>query len=409
MDKTTSMNIQEYLRNNSWSIQQSRGDGHCLLYSVCSSWNNQFRNQPVLDYHKLKSEFYIETITNVNIYSSFLVPATTSNLIHGLKHYVLHKRYNQSFGDIAPLIVSNTLNIDLNIVNERNDSTVQQLTVHSSNGKPSVGHLNIHRKADHFNGLVFNDSASVVHRKPTSDRKVYSSQELKSMRNDYQIKRSTRKLLFRYDIWNGKSQLASNCFKSIPVRVSKRQDNVNRISDCLTDTTIYPDVYQNIDVVISKQSESKSNHHYQHDFRQLQKVSKASLTKPKLLDMCLLNTRSVRNKAHIVKDFVIDNSCDIMALTETWLKKGDEDSATVNDLCPKTHKLPHKPRSVGRGGGVGLLHRDTLKIKEQATTDFRSFEYTECVFKATSKTIRLIVLYRPPPSSVNKLTPIFIS
>ena len=38
------------------------------------------------------------------------------------------------------------------------------------------------------------------------------------------------------------------------------------------------------------------------------------------LKFCLINTRSVRNKTIVVKDFVVDNDVDILALTETWLR-----------------------------------------------------------------------------------------
>ena len=40
----------------------------------------------------------------------------------------------------------------------------------------------------------------------------------------------------------------------------------------------------------------------------------------KNLHFCLLNTRSIRNKAMAVKDFVVDNDIDILAMTETWLR-----------------------------------------------------------------------------------------
>lgn len=38
-----------------------------------------------------------------------------------------------------------------------------------------------------------------------------------------------------------------------------------------------------------------------------------------IFQLCLLNVRSVKNKAMIVKDYVVDNDIDIMALAETWL------------------------------------------------------------------------------------------
>ena len=39
----------------------------------------------------------------------------------------------------------------------------------------------------------------------------------------------------------------------------------------------------------------------------------------KLLDFCLLNTRSVRNKTDKINNYVTDDKLDITALTETWL------------------------------------------------------------------------------------------
>ncbi len=74
----------------------------------------------------------------------------------------------------------------------------------------------------------------------------------------------------------------------------------------------------------------------------------------RLLDICMLNTRSVRNKAIQVKDYIVDKHCDIAALTETWLTSKDD--KVVGDVRPKGFTLPHRPREKRRGGGVGLLH-----------------------------------------------------
>ena len=52
----------------------------------------------------------------------------------------------------------------------------------------------------------------------------------------------------------------------------------------------------------------------------------------KLIDFCLLNTRSIRNKALIVKDFAVDMNLDIIALTETWLRSGHEADQLIGEL-----------------------------------------------------------------------------
>ena len=54
--------------------------------------------------------------------------------------------------------------------------------------------------------------------------------------------------------------------------------------------------------------------------------------------------------------------------------------------------------------GVGLLFKKNLKIKKLQTRIFRSFELMEVLLHTSSLTTRIVVVYRPPPSSINGLT-----
>ena len=119
--------------------------------------------------------------------------------------------------------------------------------------------------------------------------------------------------------------------------------------------------------------------------------------------MCVLNTRSVKNKTDKIKDYVVDNNADITAITETWLSSGSADKVPIGDLCPTGYLFPNEPRKGRRGGGVGLLHKSALPIKSQPVTPFKSFEYAEYLLKSTVSQIRIIVVYRPPPSKKNGL------
>lgn len=122
-----------------------------------------------------------------------------------------------------------------------------------------------------------------------------------------------------------------------------------------------------------------------------------------LMNCCLLNARSVRNKTLIVKDFVVDNSVDILALTETWLNASGDDLA-IGELRPSGYKFIHTPREGSNGGGVGLLFRDTLKIIDRTVgVKFKSFEFLD-VSCVDTKNVRIIVVYRPPPSHNNSLS-----
>ena len=81
----------------------------------------------------------------------------------------------------------------------------------------------------------------------------------------------------------------------------------------------------------------------------------------------------VRNKTLLINEYVRDDTIDILAITETWLKWGG-DSAFITELTPDSYNFIHAPRQRGRGGGVGLLHRETYSCKLLASPCFKHME-----------------------------------
>ena len=114
----------------------------------------------------------------------------------------------------------------------------------------------------------------------------------------------------------------------------------------------------------------------------------------------VVNVRSVRNKADLIKEHVVEQNYDIVALTETWLTKDDQ--AEINVLTASGYSLCHLPRANKRGGGVGVLFKSTLsKISETPlTTD--TFEGLSVTLQCpkTKNNVRVYVIYRPPSSSL---------
>jgi exonuclease III len=118
-----------------------------------------------------------------------------------------------------------------------------------------------------------------------------------------------------------------------------------------------------------------------------------------------MNARSVRNKVLMITEYITDNDIDIAGITETWLSESDNDTMTVNDLCPAGYRLHQIPRKT-RGGGVAIICKQSLDIKMCPLVNSKSsFEYIEVIISHQSTSTRLIVVYRPPPSAKNKLTP----
>ena len=54
---------------------------------------------------------------------------------------------------------------------------------------------------------------------------------------------------------------------------------------------------------------------------------------------------------------------DALVITETWLTGKDSDQKIIGDMTPEGYTFHHGPRTHRKGGGVGILVRDSLKFK----------------------------------------------
>ena len=92
-----------------------------------------------------------------------------------------------------------------------------------------------------------------------------------------------------------------------------------------------------------------------------------------------------------------------MAITETWLKS-DANNNIIGELCPTGYKFLHQPRETGRGGGVGLLLKDIFIAQRNFTINgiFTTFEHINVSVKSSGCCLDIIVIYRPPSTSIDQ-------
>ena len=87
------------------------------------------------------------------------------------------------------------------------------------------------------------------------------------------------------------------------------------------------------------------------------------------ISFATLNIRSASsvtddlNKPAVLQDFILEKSLDVLSLTETWLSP-DTPSSVINSLTPSNYSILHKPRLTGRGGGIALIYRSYMNMKE---------------------------------------------
>ena len=115
--------------------------------------------------------------------------------------------------------------------------------------------------------------------------------------------------------------------------------------------------------------------------------------------MALINARSVRNKTLTINEDIIEHEWDVLAITETWLKKtGDE--ADIAELTPPGYTFQHVAHASGRGGGVAIVHRNTFKTKILPKLLFTTIELLRLqLIHPHLLTYNVWVAYHPPSSS----------
>ena len=94
-------------------------------------------------------------------------------------------------------------------------------------------------------------------------------------------------------------------------------------------------------------------------------------------------------------------------MTETWISNDPSKSNRVVIECAERGYTLHQiPRSSGRrGGGVGVMLNNSIKLTTRLMPVYaaESFESMELIITIVSISIRLVIIYRMPPSKENKI------
>ena len=127
--------------------------------------------------------------------------------------------------------------------------------------------------------------------------------------------------------------------------------------------------------------------------------------------MAALNAQSIKSdnmayKRHEIATFIYDNAINIMYVTETWLSKGED--SKKDELAPCGYTAESFPRPSGlAGGGIAIIYRNSLckqlNIKQNFSFSHSSFQLVQSTLTLQQGALHLFCLYRPPPSSKNRL------
>ena len=126
--------------------------------------------------------------------------------------------------------------------------------------------------------------------------------------------------------------------------------------------------------------------------------------------MSFLNPWSLANKTTAIKDFLLSNDPDLMAIAESWLQSDQDESKpqyiNQHEMLPADYQMIYVPRPEGkRGGGIAVIFRNSVNVKVVSFSKLKTsqFEYIVCSVTICKLVLRLIVVYRPDPTAVNGL------
>ena len=160
-------------------------------------------------------------------------------------------------------------------------------------------------------------------------------------------------------------------------------------------------------VNLSKRKRNKKKRsHRARNTNNLTPISLSTELNQTSVKMGYINCRSVRNKSISIYTFIIENNFDLLAIVETWLNvEGDE--SIIQEMLPDGYTYKHVPRlNEARGGGIALIYKTTIQVSlldSSKSKRYKQFEHMDCLIKCKTHKIRLLIIYRPPPTKQNGL------
>ena len=70
-----------------------------------------------------------------------------------------------------------------------------------------------------------------------------------------------------------------------------------------------------------------------------------------------------------------------------------------NALTPTGYAIKHTSRPTGKGGGVAIIYKSRLNKRNQNSEVFHTFKHIECMLQTCKSSMRIVVMYCPPPSA----------
>ena len=127
----------------------------------------------------------------------------------------------------------------------------------------------------------------------------------------------------------------------------------------------------------------------------------------KLLTVATANCQLIHNKIEYLLAIMIRDKIDICAINETWFNEGEDSKrklTEVKDILKKAGFIIPNIDRPKRGGGVGIIYRQNLQIKQLNGLILDALELGLWHLTIANKTDHIMGIYHLPKSITNKAT-----
>ena len=111
-----------------------------------------------------------------------------------------------------------------------------------------------------------------------------------------------------------------------------------------------------------------------------------------------VNCHLIVNKTSDFKVELKEHNLDVCALTETWIREGDD--TTIIELCLEGYSSVSIPREGRIGGGITIVPRSDITLRSKSVYNYQTMECTDFLLDFQNILVNLCVIYRPPDTSI---------
>ena len=111
-----------------------------------------------------------------------------------------------------------------------------------------------------------------------------------------------------------------------------------------------------------------------------------------------INCCSIVNKTADFKVELIEHNLDVCALTETWIKEGDD--TTAIQLCPDGYSSVSIPREGRIRGGIAIVQKSNITLRSKSIYNYQANQCADFLLDFQNVLVNLCVIYRLPNTSI---------